>query len=1080
MPKPFADLAEGGLKRAADVEITRVVKPKHGSAVSPSPFWTDDPRDRREERAARYLREMTVETSTNNPDKKPEYRVLEATPMGTFAEAMKHIYESGKMDALTFSERQQKYKEFIDAFSHTTPEDIAGQLLAGAAKALYIGENGKIFLNDALHYVATTFYKASPSWVSGKYDEDLYDLGEQRAKGAELIRHLQTRFSWFETLERYELADGTDYDKLWSTPGASDLKDEIARLVTSFVTTPGARAREIYSQLRVLPEVIPTPALFPGASGALFPEPGLESKWSCNGPASFELEKNGQQLPDTRFTTHRFLSIFNRPQRFRAFLLPLTEITDESSEGDVQLWLHECGCTGNERASVHGQILSGVNFSTMTAFDFQKHCGFAKPRAKALHAAMKAQTLHTAIGIANDRAIENFTNAYNTPRWKAEIMLLHALSDECPYGDTVNDVISSYWNLDTRAHERAIDAVLAGVTPIEREQGLLPPFFHQLELRRVTAFFPRFPSIVSSILNDSTIGLQTIADMQVGPQSTDIMKMLAIYHPGRKERNERCFEFWINPELLELISDWYFNCALTATVPAQQPLLLKDWPCIEIPRSERWFQSLLGYKVSIEPAGGSAVTPTYKDIVPLQALTTWDLNDYDAYEFDNVSTFLHAVFDPLRIHNKGEPVAQDAVGLIYQGLLDALDELDDDATRLSDALKTPLVEEWVLNEYTADRDDCRYNTYLFLQSEPFIVFCRTTANRGDINPIDTARWAIAKFQSYHIEKTTINTKICQKLKAIWESTEQARRSAKSNEDVLVIHRKAIKTWFDKTLHTLFNWHHTDDSAREDQLWAGHLLYGDGQGSSETGIYSVESTVGELCLCLEEYSYNIEPTAFREASGQTIYEVYTNDEVYNYRMLKPYNDTDDINRGNRLDFTLPDTRTTVHFSRKGHRVESRPDTWCVRFHTPVHWDSDPDHHPFQDWVKVNNEFGKHFLNIVLPQPHPELRKHAAVLILDEEISQADIIEGVADCTIWDHVKENDTFWTSVITTQFEDRRNRRKGFDRFMDATLKTIIQQVRKSIITPMFVEVAKETLHLQNVRNGNVYMLASFTDLAL
>lgn len=1070
MASPYTDLVEGGLKRAgtADVEITRVVKPKHDP--TPSPLWEDDPRDRSDERAASNLREMTVKTSTNRPDEKPGYRVLEATTMGTAAEAMKHIYENGKMEDLTFSERQQKYKEFIDAFPHATPEDIAGQLLAGAAKALYLGEFGQIFLNDALHYVATTFYKASPSWVSGKYDEDLYDLGEQRAKGAELIRHLQTRFSCFETLERYELADGTDYDELWSNPGARDLKDEVARLVTSSATTPGASDRKIYSQLRVLPEVIPTPALFPRASGALFPEPGVESKWSCNGPASFALEKNGQQSPGTLLASPRFLYIFNRPKSYRAFLLPLTKITEDSPVGDVQLWLHECGCTDDERASVHRQILSGVNFSTMTAFDFQRLCGFAKPRAKALHAAMKTQTLRTAIGIANNRAIENFTNDYDTPRWKAEIMLLHALCEECFAGEIFNDVISSYWNLDTRARERAIDAVLAGVTPIERDLDRLPSFLQQLKLRRVHAFFPRFPSIVSSILNDSTVSVHTIADMQLMPyQSADIMKMLTIYHPGCEEQNKRCFKFWINPELLELISDWYFKCALTATVPAQQPLLLENWwPYIEFPRCERWFQGLLGYKVSIEPAGGLAATPTYKDIVPLQALTTWDLNDYDAYEIDDVSTFLHAVFDPLRIHNKGEPVAEDAVGLIYQGLLDALDALKGDALRLSDALKTPLVQEWVLNEYTAEDDGGRYDTYLFLQSKAFIRFCNSAA--GDNNPIDTARWVIAKFQHYHIEKTTIGTKIRQKLTEIWESTEQARGSAESNEDVLVIHNDAIKAWFDDTIPTVFYWHDKNDSAREERLWVVYSLHGDGgQGSSETGTYSDESTADELCWCLEDYSFCMKTTAFRETSGQTIHEVYITD-------MQSYNDTDDINRGNRLDFTIPDTGSTVHFSRKGHRVDTPPDTWCVRFYTPVHGDSDPDY-PFQDWGQFNAGFGEHSLHIGLPQPHPELRCRAAVLILDKAISQADIIKGVADCTIWDHVKENDTFWTAKIETLFKDRH---KDFDHFMDKTLKIAFRQVRRSIITPMFVVAAKETLHLRNESNGNVYMLASFTDLAL
>ena len=45
---------------------------------------------------------------------------------------------------------------------------------------------------------------------------------------------------------------------------------------------------------------------------------------------------------------------------------------------------------------------------------------------------------------------------------------------------------------------------------------------------------------------------------------------------------------------------------------------------------------------------------------------------------------------------------------------------------------------------------------------------------------------------------------------------------------------------------------------------------------------------------------------------------------------------------------------------------------------------------------------------------------------------------------------------------------------------RALSTKVREMIITPMFVEAAKATLHFEETDADKVYMLASFTDLAL
>jgi len=988
-------------------------------------------------------------------NKRPRYRKLEADQMGKIAESMKHWYESGQMEALTFTERQQKYKEFIDSFSHTTPEDIAGQLLAGAGKSLFIGNPGKVFLNDVLHYIAMTFYKARPSWVSGKYDEDLHLYPTKKhANGAELIRHLQTRFSCSETLERYELADGTDYDVLWSDKGSGDYKKEIARLITSSVATLGLTRnyRTFDRELRVLPELVSKPALFPGAGLGL-------PKWSCTGAESFSLGINGKQAAAAGLSSTKtgFIHIFNRPERYRAVLLPLTKITEESPPRDIRLWLDECGCTRQERASVDAQILSGTNFSTMTAFDFQTRCGFTKPRARALHAAIKTRTLRAAIFIANEHALDNFTEDYDTPPWKAEIMLLHALCTGCANNESINDVISSYLKLSTSTRKLAIDAVLEGVTPIRRDPDVMQPYFQKLKLRRVEAHLPGFPDIISHILNDKTISTLNIVDMQLSPQPASIMEMLDIYHPGKKALNEKYFPMWITPELFELISDWYFNCALTATVPAQAIHLAK-FPITELPHSEQWLQRLLGHKVSLEPAGGAAGTPSYKGVVPIQALTTWDLNAYGDYEFDNVSKFLDAMFDPLRFHRRGAPVQQDAVSLIYKGLLSALDALEGDATPLA-AMKAPLADKWVLNEYIdepGETDGSRYRTYLFLQSDIFsIIYCRS---------IEVARWAINKLQNYHDQGTTITNVICGKLLKIWDDTEQTRGAAPTNGGEIEKFRVAMWTWMVESMAN--DWDTSDDPTREHKLWVWYLRYGDGGSANSSKMYRCREIADVLC---EDIHFTIPglPEEPLKISKENILDAC---HVY-MQLSNTDNNTDDIHTGKRLDFTLPDTPTTVHFSRK---ADSYP--WCVRLYTPTDIDTG---NQYQDWDQTIGNFGKHYVSISSLPPLPELwpgcvfSKYVPVLILGQQYAQDDIIRGVADCTIWKYVTENVPFYTAEINKRFKTLGG---NYD---PAVVETLRLKVREMIITPMFVEAAKATLHLEE-ESGKVYMLASFTDLAV
>ena len=986
--------------------------------------------------------------------KRPRYRNREADQMGNIAETVKHWYESGQMEALTFTERQQMYKEFIDSFPHTRPENIAGQLLAGAAKSLFIGKPGKVFLNDVLHYIAMTFYKPVPSWVSGKYDEDLHIYPTKpQANGAELIRHLQTRFSCSETLERYELADGTDYDVLWSDEGVGDCKREIARLITSSAATPGLTMgyRRFDRELRVLPELVSKPVLFPGAGLGL-------PKWSCTGAESFSLEINGKQSAATGLssTKNTFIHIFNRPERYRAVLLPLTKITAESPPRDVQLWLHECGCTRQEGASVHAQIISGTNFAAMTAFDFQTRCGFTKPRAKALHAALKTQTLRAAIKIANEHALDNFTEDYDTPPWKAEIMLLLALCTERADNESINDVICSYLKLSTSTRKLAIDAVLVGVTPIMRDPDVMRPYFQKLKLRRVEAHLPGFPDIISHILNDKTISNSKIVDMQVSPQPATIMEMLDIYHPGKKELNEDCFPMWINPELFELISDWYFNCALTATVPAQTIHLAK-WPNTELPWCEQWLQSLLGHKVSLEPAGGAAGSPSYKGVVPIQALATWDLDDYDAYEFKDISTFLHAMFDPLRFHRKGAPVQQDAVSLIYKGLLSALDALEGDATppEILAAMKAPLADKWVLNEYICDSDSDdggRYRTYLFLQSDMFsIIYCGS---------VEVARWAINKLQYYHNQGTTIANAICEQLLEIWNGTEQARGSAPTSGDAINKFRDAMYRWLVNGVAD--NWDTSDGPAREHDLWVWYLRHGDGESANYSKMYRLPDITEALCTQIE-FAMAAPLTEPLEISKEEFLEV-----LYH---MQPSNNTDDIQTGKRLDFTIPGTPTTVHFSRE---ADSLP--WCVRLYTPTDIETGSK---YQNWEQTISNFGQHIVSVSSLPPLPELfsgcafNKYVPVLILGQQYAQDDIIQGVADCTIWEYVTENVPFYTAEIEERFKTLG------ENYDPAVVETIRLQVREMIITPMFVEAAKATLHLEE-KFGKVYMLASFTDLAL
>ena len=94
-------------------------------------------------------------------------------------------------------------------------------------------------------------------------------------------------------------------------------------------------------------------------------------------------------------------------------------------------------------------------------------------------------------------------------------------------------------------------------------------------------------------------------------------------------------------------------------------------------------------------------------------------------------------------------------------------------------------------------------------------------------------------------------------------------------------------------------------------------------------------------------------------------------------------------------------------------------------------------------------------------------------MNQEFTPAGIIKGVADCTIWDHVAENEPLYRYEIETRFQS-----SPYE-YDPAVVDYVLHEVRKSIVTPMFVEAAKATLHLEE-KSGKVYMLASFTDLAV
>jgi len=1028
-------------------------------------------------------------TWEHDPSTAAQDRDFDVYRMGKIADGIKFMYESGQLDGATFTERQQNISEYVFAMFQNQPglrvETIVGFIMYGAGLSLTVWK-GQLFMNDMIYYVAANFYAPVPRWENDP--TVAFGLGV----ADEFIVHLQNRLGPYDSLQRYEL-NTIDYDALWAKVifgggGGSQQKNGIEKLLASGIgfTTTRQLVRRVNCEIKV------GPPLLEGIP--YFQAPG--AKWSCGGPPMFSF-KGG---------TLSKIPIFNRRFGNKLPLMQTVLLRDVPMSAErVQAWLQECGSAMNISSDDDANEIRDRLFAS-TGEQLQTFLGLSPVAAKMAHAQLHEQqlmALPSAISAAHLKAAENRRNGRKTPPWQAELMVLYELYAKSPEYPKI------YLALDSDRKQQATDEVLRGI-PEFRDTGPEYPQYksiidhYNIKIVDVDAQLGEFPPIVREILKAER-DVTRLFHLRVRRDwRTAIRQMLAIVGA----RVDRTSLYWLSVDLLELISDWYMHGSLEASGDATMRATL-DLDAHE--SVQKALTSIFHRKVSLEVMNDAKGVLAPLSIVPDRVKASHNyVNAYDAANGYGVVTFLNAVFTPL--HNLGKrPERLDVLGLTFTALLDKLGTIKQEDLS-GDSLQTLPAEapDWIKHEYGVGAHSLPVYDIFTIFRKP-ILMNKLLILCGHIKP--NVEWVLQQLQAYHAKRCSIKIlaynwfaeMLLEEMGQEWAlSTSEddkdddkippesqkdgsheyrkAKRDAlqlKENEDdidTLLLSRRLqprIRSWLERyTLpqETPLRADVDNPEEREKRLVAFLLIcsqhYGQGRFAVDTDKVTMGPITVDGCLdeCMDDFRFHVAHSSKNDF-------LLTMDPLHIAKHIcaRPLQG---MGSGpNRVDFTVPETNGSV----TGHFLQSNPssDIWAFRL--------------FTKGMIVNIDGGRdpYFLfRSSFTLPFGTYSEYALTAATGSS-RVSDIWKSIQDCTIWNEMSLNKDAHIKAMKNTARPFNKKHGGVIDFggdyMDNLFDTeVAPSTVRDLIEPMFTAAAKVMLSEKVAAGGNVYMRASFTDLAI
>ena len=964
-------------------------------------------------------------------------RLFDVGRVGKIAEGIQHMYESGQLTDATFTERQRNISDYVAVAFETRPgvlvETIVGFIMYGAGLSLSV-PNGQLFMSDVIYYVAANFYARSPKW-------DTRSAGSRRAIPDEIVAHLYSRFSPYETLQRYEL-DTVNYNALWSRLIFGDMegisqKNEIEKLLASSIGfTENLMGGAPVPVTHVACEIEIGPLPLQGVP--YFQERG--AKWSCKGPPLFSFDDD----------TVTKIPIFNRQLGKNLPLLQtVLPLRATATHAAVRAWLRECGSVKGIKDDDDATAFKDKLF-TLTVNELQTFLGISQIAAKMAHVQLTDQgnmALPITIDKVRRKAEQNFHRGrQKTLPWQAELMILIELYDKSP------EYPKLFLALDNDRKDQAIDASLTNVNDDGRDPGPQYPQYqsiishYKITIADIDDRLKMFPPIVRNILRAER-DVTRLFHLRVRPdRRSAIQEMLTIRGYDNKTN------YWLSDNLLQFITDWYMHGSLVALGSGEKMRTNINRDIHE--GVQKALTSIFNRKVSLEVTNDAGNV-----LAPLSRVSVYQPRRFRYITSElHIVPFLNAVFKPL--HDRRTPLERlDVVDLTFAAILAKLDTVRQEDLSGASLQKLPAgTPDWIKHEYGSEHHLPVYDFFtMFVSSKlmnKLLILCgRSKQNLKDV---------IEELKRYHAVGLSIRVVAYAEFAKMLLEIHHNNRSPdilRAKELLIRLLRVRVKEWLET--HT----------AEAGPLRGGgfhrvaFLLTLSSKGRLES-VDEDEAMMGHINVdkCLDQCMADFVANLF-VSSGDAL--LLINDPL---KIAKRICANPLVRRvHNRVDFTIPGTNVTGHFIQR----QGAPTIWGFRFYTKV-TTSSLDAFAWHRHKSFRSRFQWG------GSPYNEY-----ALAVTGDYTDSAIWDKIQDCSIWDSMSLNKDAHIKVMkkialnalqepgTGGNVDDGEIAKSFNE--DLAPMTIAE-----IINPMFTAAAESILGVTVAESGIRYMRAAFTDLAI